>query len=136
MNLKNNIIKASIALIVVLGVNYLGSKIYSRHDITEDSRYTLSEASKETVTTDEPIYVDVFLTGDMPSEFKRLQTETKQLLEEFTEVNDNIIISYVNPKDENPNVTVLTSQMETNGMQALRVDAKENRTTSQEFIFP
>mgnify|MGYP000468764396 FL=1 len=136
MNLKNNIIKASIALIVVLGVNYLGSKIYSRHDITEDSRYTLSEASKETVTTDEPIYVDVFLTGDMPSEFKRLQTETKQLLEEFTEVNDNIIISYVNPKDENPDVNVLTSEMEKYGMPALRVDVKENGKTSQEVIFP
>lgn len=136
MNLKNNILKAIIALIVVLAVNYLGSKIYSRHDITEDSRYTLSEASKETVATDEPIYVDVFLTGDMPSEFKRLQTETKQLLEEFTEVNDNIIISYVNPKDENPDIDVLTSEMEKYGMPALRVDVKENGKTSQEVIFP
>ena len=136
MNLKNNILKAIIALIIVLGVNYLGSNIYSRQDITEDSRYTLSEASKETVTTDEPIYVDVFLTGDMPSEFKRLQIEIKQLLEEFTEVNDNIIISYVNPKDENPDIDILTSEMEKYGMPALRVDVKENGKTSQEVIFP
>ena len=136
MTLKNNITKAFIALIIVLGVNFLASKTYSRLDITEDGRYTLSEASKKTVITDEPIYVDVFLTGEMPSEFKRLQTETKQLLEEFTEVNDNIIISYVNPKDENPDINVLTSEMEKYGMPALRIDVKENGKTSQEVIFP
>ncbi len=136
MTLKNNITKATIALLVVFGVNFLASKIYSRLDITEDSRYTLSKASKETVTTDEPIYVDVFLTGDMPSEFKRLQTETRQLLEEFTEVNANIIISYINPKDENPNIDVLISEMEKYSMPALRIDVKENGKTSQEVIFP
>ena len=136
MNLKNNFIKGAIALLVVLAVNFFASKIYSRQDITEDSRYTLSEASKETVITDELIYVDVFLTGEMPSEFKRLQTETKQLLEEFTEVNDNIIISYVNPKDENPDTDVLISEMEKYGMPALRIDVKDNGKTSQEVIFP
>jgi ABC-2 type transport system permease protein len=136
MTLKNNIIKGIIALLIALGLNFLGSKIYLRQDVTEDSRYTLSEASKKTVLTEEPIYVDVFLTGDMPSEFKRLQIETRQLLEEFTEVNDNIIISYVNPKDENPDTDVLISEMENYGMPALRVDVKDNGKTSQEVIFP
>lgn len=136
MTLKNNIIKAFVAVFIVIVVNFLATKIYTRIDITEDGRYTLSEASKETVITNEPIYIDVFLTGDMPSEFKRLQTETKQLLEEFTEINDNIIISYVNPKDENPDINVLTSEMEKYGMPALRIDVKENGKTSQEVIFP
>jgi ABC-2 type transport system permease protein len=136
MTLKNNFTKAILALLVVFGVNFVASKIYLRQDITKDQRYTLSEASKATVATEEPIYVDVFLTGDMPSEFKRLQTETIQLLEEFTEVNDNIIISFVNPKDENPDTNVLISEMEKYGMPALRVDVKENGKTSQEVIFP
>lgn len=136
MNLKNNVIKAAIALLILFTINFIASKVYSRIDLTEDVRYTLSEASKETVITNEPIYVDVFLTGDMPSEFKRLQVETQQLLEEFTEVNDNIIISYVNPKEENPDINVLTSEMEKYGMPALRVDVKENGKTSQEVIFP
>lgn len=136
MNLNNNIIKAVIAVIVVVVVNFLASKIYNRIDITEDSRYTLSEASRATVISDDPIYVDVFLTGEMPSEFKRLQTETQQLLEEFSELNDNIIISYVSPKEENPDTDVLISEMEKFGMPALRVDVKDNGKTSQEVIFP
>ncbi|MGB0896736.1 MAG: gliding motility-associated ABC transporter substrate-binding protein GldG [Flavobacteriaceae bacterium] len=136
MNLKNNIIKTITAILVVFVVNFLASKIYTRIDITEDGRYTLSEASKETVNTQEPIYVDVFLTGEMPSEFKRLQIETRQLLEEFREVNDNIIVTYVNPKDENPDINILTLEMEKFGMPALRIDVKENGKTSQEVIFP
>ena len=29
------------------------------------------------------LYIDVFLEGEFPGEFKKLQTETQQLLEEF-----------------------------------------------------
>jgi len=137
MELKNNIIKALIALITIVAINYVSSNIYSRLDITKDKRYTLSEASKQTIaTTDDPIYIDVFLTGEMPSEFKRLQSETKQLLEEFSEVNNNLIISYVNPKEENPDEAALISEMQKYGMPAMQVDIKENGKTSQEVIFP
>jgi len=137
MEFRNNFIKIFIALISVVAINYFSSNIYTRIDITKDKRYTLSEASKNTVRkTLNPIYIDVFLTGEMPSEFKRLQVETKLLLEEFSEYNDNIIISYVNPKEENPDINVLTTEMEKYGMPALRVDVKENGKTSQEVIFP
>jgi ABC-2 type transport system permease protein len=40
----------------------------------------------------------VFLSGeDFPSEFRRLQNETKQLLEEFTAKNKNIVFNFINP---------------------------------------
>jgi len=137
MGFKNNIIKALIVVIAIVAINYVSSNIYSRLDITKDKRYTLSEASKNTIaTTDEPIYIDVFLTGEMPSEFKRLQVETKQLLEEFSEVNNNLIISYVNPEKENPDIDVLTREMEKYGMPAAKVDVKDGGKTSQKVIFP
>lgn len=137
MEFKNNIIKALIAVVAIIAINYVSSNIYSRLDITKDKRYTLSKASKQTVaTTDEPIYIDVFLTGEMPSEFKRLQVETKILLEEFSEVNNNLIISYVNPKEENPDTDALTREMQNFGMPPALVDVKEGGKTSQEVIFP
>ena len=109
MGFKNIITKALIALVATIAINYISSKAYSRLDITKDKRYTLSEATKNTFATiEEPIYIDIFLTGDMPPEFKRLQTEVKTLLEEFTEINDYIIISYVNPKEENPDTDLLS----------------------------
>lgn len=137
MGFKNSITKVLIALVVIVAINYISNTFYSRLDITKDKRYTLSEASKNTIaTTDKPIYIDVFLTGEMPSEFKRLKEETKQLLEEFSEVNNNLIISYVNPKEENPDIATLTREMENYGMPAIQVDIKENGKTSQEVLFP
>jgi gliding-associated putative ABC transporter substrate-binding component GldG len=137
MGFKNIIIKALIALVITIALNYVSSYIYSRIDITKDKRYTLSEATKNTIaTTEEPIYIDVFLTGEMPPEFKRLQTEVKVLLEEFSEINDNLIISYVNPKEENPDTDVLIREMEKYGMPAAQVDVKDSGKISQEVIFP
>ncbi len=58
----------------------MSSKVYKRFDLTSDNRYTLSEAAIKTIdNVESPIIVDVFLEGDFPSEFKRLQSETKQL---------------------------------------------------------
>jgi len=50
---------------------------------------------------DSPVIIDVFLEGDdFPSEFRRLQNETKQLLEEFNAYNDNITFNFINPIQE------------------------------------
>jgi len=137
MGFKNIIIKALIALVITFVINYISSIAYSRLDITKDKRYTLSDASKKTIsTTDDPIYIDVFLTGEMPSEFKRLQSEIKTLLEEFSEINDNLIISYVNPLEENPDEAALINEMQKYGIPPMQIDIKENGKTSQKTIFP
>jgi gliding-associated putative ABC transporter substrate-binding component GldG len=89
----------TIAILIVL--NILGSKLFSRFDLTQDKRYTLSQTSLKIIAdAKEPLYVDVFLKGDFPGEFKRLQTETNQLLEEFRAYNSNVKFRFVNPLDE------------------------------------
>ena len=72
----------------IILINIIGSYFYKRFDLTQDQRYSLSNAAKETIATiNIPIFIDVFLEGDLPSEFKRLQVETKQILEEFEAYN-------------------------------------------------
>ena len=44
-----------------------------------------------------------FLTVNFPGEFKRLQDETRQLLEEFHAHNPNIIFQFVNPLEDEDN---------------------------------
>ena len=78
---------------------------FKRFDLTQDKRYTLSDASLNIIKdVNSPIIIDVFLTGnDFPSEFKRLQRETKQLLEEFSAHNSHIIFHFINPLENNIN---------------------------------
>lgn len=99
----NNYRKALLITIVLLVlINFLGSRFFKRFDLTQDKRYTLSETSLNIIKgAKEPLYVDVFLKGDFPGEFKRLQTETNQMLEEFRAYNGNVKFQFVNPLDEN-----------------------------------
>ena len=56
-----------------------------RFDLTKEKRYTLSDATVETLkSVKEPLTVEVYLEGDFPASFKQLQNETQFLLEEFS----------------------------------------------------
>lgn len=92
----------AIVPVVLLVLNILSSSVYKRFDLTSDKRYTLSEAALNVVKeVNSPIIIDVFLEGeDFPSEFRRLQTETKQILEEFSAYNGNIKFKFINPIEE------------------------------------
>lgn len=99
---KNQIRKQLLVTIAALIViNVAGSFLFKRFDLTSDKRYTLSDASLKLVkSVDEPLYVDVFLEGEFPGEFKRLQDETRQLLQEFASYNGDIKFTFFNPLDE------------------------------------
>ncbi|NER17502.1 gliding motility-associated ABC transporter substrate-binding protein GldG [Spongiivirga citrea] len=124
--------------IVVLGFLVgLGFTANKRFDLTEDDRYTLSEASIATIdNASSPVFIDVFLKGDFPSEFKRLQQETKQLLTEFKNNNSNIQFNFINPFEEEENTDAVTQQLVQLGLTPANVTVTENGKTSQELIVP
>ena len=105
---KNNFKKILTTVIIIIVLNVAGHFVFKRFDLTADKRYTLSQTSLNIVSNiKEPLYVDVFLEGNFPGEFKKLQTETQQLLEEFKAENSNIIFRFINPlsDDEADNET-------------------------------
>ena len=76
----------------------LSSQFYKRFDITKDQRYTLTKKTHSIVSSiNQRIDIKVYLKGDFPLEFKRLQTETQQFLEELKALNSNINIQFINP---------------------------------------
>jgi gliding-associated putative ABC transporter substrate-binding component GldG len=99
---NNNFKKFAFTIGFIVILNLVGHFLYKRFDLTADKRYTLSQTSLNIVAeVKEPLYIDVYLEGDFPGEFKKLQTETQQLLEEFREQNSNIIFRFINPLSDN-----------------------------------
>jgi ABC-2 type transport system permease protein len=134
---KSNIITLLIVLVTILVINVIGSTIYKRFDLTQDQRYTLSEAALKTVDgIDSPLLIDVFLEGNFPSDFRRLQTETKQLLEEFSFYNSNVKFNFINPIADNETRDRNIQQLAQRGLQPFQLTVKENGKSSQEIIFP
>lgn len=134
---QNNLKSLLIVILALVVLNFASSKVFVRADLTQDKRYTLSKTSKDVVdAVNQPLYIDVFLKGNFPGEFKRLQTETSQLLEELKAQNPNIIFQFVNPL-ENPDESeaVMQSFME-RGLTPINITLDDKGKQTQEVVFP
>ncbi|MFY0481087.1 gliding motility-associated ABC transporter substrate-binding protein GldG [Flavobacterium sp. PLA-1-15] len=95
---KNNIKKLLITIVIIVILNIVGNQFFKRFDLTSDNRYTLSETTLNILkNVKEPLIIDIFLEGEFPAQFKRLQSETRQILEEFRAYNQNIIFRFNDP---------------------------------------
>ncbi len=134
---QNSSLSLAIVLAVLIVVNILASHMYQRFDLTENKRYTLSEASKEILAgVDQPIIVDVFLKGEFPSEFKRLQNETRYLLEEYQAYNSNIKFNFINPLEENRAAQEIATEFYNAGMPPQNLNVTQNGKVSESLLFP
>jgi len=135
---KNKNLKSLVFIIAVLVLlNGIGSQFFHRFDLTQDKRYTLSPTSLSILKeVKEPLIVDVFLKGQFPGEFKKLQTETQQLLEEFKAYNKSITFQFVNPiENEEERDTIIQSFME-RGLTPVNVTVEDKGKQTQEVVFP
>ncbi len=125
--------KNSNILFVILGIillNIVSNKIHTKFDLTSDKRYSLSETSKNIINSIEsPLMIKVYLEGDFPPEFKRLQLEIKQHLEQLHQLNKNITYRFINPLGKEKD---LVNQ----GMKPSKLAVQEQGKTSQTVIFP
>jgi len=79
-----------VLLILLVAVNYVGSILHYRIDLTQEKRYTLSRPTKRLLQNlKEPVSITVLLSGDMPSGFKKLANSSSELLQEFREIAGN-----------------------------------------------
>lgn len=134
---KSNLLKIVLVLLVLVVLNWIGTKVYKRFDLTQDQRYTLSPSALATVKdVKAPLIVDIFLEGSFPSEFRRLRNETEQLLEEFALDNSHIKFNFINPLEDEKSRDKNIEQLMERGLEPLQLSVNVSGKTSQELIFP
>lgn len=128
-NLKS-LLKCVAFLIVI---NVIGISFYYRFDLTQDKRYTLSYTTEEILDNiTEPVVIDVFLDGKFPQGFKRLQIETRELLEEFSIRNPLVKFQFINPAEESGTEEELLNF----GLRPMSLTVAEKGGQTQLAIFP
>ncbi len=136
-NNSKNIQKLLLTIVIVIIINLLGSQFFLRFDLTQDNRYTLSETSLNIVKNiDEPLYVDVYLEGDFPSEFKKLQTETQQLLQEFKARNSNVIFQFIDPLADKEKSQSKSRELFNKGLTPISITVDDKGKQEQTMVFP
>ena len=82
--MNSNLIRLLLLLAGLIGINWLISLNPYQWDLTEDQRYSISDATKEMLANlDQEVNVNVYLHGDFPPGFERLESATKETLEAF-----------------------------------------------------
>lgn len=123
---KKIITSLGISIFIVFISNYA----YKRFDFTKDGRYTLSKTTKNILkNSTENIFIKVYLKGNFPAEFKRLQTETLQFLKELKAKNNHIQYKFITPKGKE-------KELIKNGLSPSRLQIMEDGNFSELLIFP
>lgn len=97
--MKNKILRFLFLIIILAGINWLASLIFFRLDLTEDKRYSISDATKQLLgNLDKNINVNVYLDGEFPPGFERLESATRETLDEFkTYSNGRLTFQFSDP---------------------------------------
>ena len=102
---------------LLVGVIYASNAwLHGSLDLTAEKRYSLSKATKKLLDKklDSAITIEVFLTGDLPADYKKLNIATAEILETFASyAASSVQVSFVEPgsgiKDEAAKVKLYDS---------------------------
>ena len=129
--------KSALLLLALVLINTLGHFFFYRFDLTQDKRYTLSATSLKLIKEIKaPLQIEVFLKGNFPGEFKKLQSETQQFLEEFKAYNSNITFQFINPLENETNRDTVMASFLAKGMLPVNVTINDKGKQTQEVVFP
>jgi len=134
---KLNLKTLGITIFILIVLNVLGSIFFHRFDLTKDKRYTLSETSLNIVKqVKNPLSIKIYMEGELPPDFRRLQQETKQLLEEFQAYNGNIVFEFVNPMENEEESMEMIKSLYQKGLTPVNITVDDKGKQSQAMVFP
>lgn len=97
----------ALALLVIINVlanaRFGDTPLYGALDLTEDKRFTLTDNTVEQLNDlEEPLFVRVLLTGDLPADFQRLADKVEETLIDFAGHNDLLEYEFADPLSGTP----------------------------------
>ncbi|MGI9159466.1 MAG: gliding motility-associated ABC transporter substrate-binding protein GldG [Saprospiraceae bacterium] len=123
---------------IVFFVNILANAFYTHLDLTEEKRFTLTQPTRELLKDlDDRIYVQVLLEGDFPAGFKRLQTATREMLDDFRGVSGYVDYAFSDPNQGSAEeINERRKALAEDGIVPVNLRVAEQGETSQKIIYP
>lgn len=98
-NKRETVLQILLIVGIAVAGNYLAEQLIWRFDLTQDNRYTLSEASRDIAAkVKDPINVTAYFSADLPPQMSRAKDEFQNFLDEFRVYSGgNLEYKFVNP---------------------------------------
>jgi len=139
LKLRDALVFINLLLLLIL-VNVLSQFFYLRIDLTEEKRYSLKNTTKVYLQElQEPVFIEVYLTGELNPAFTRLKKSIEEIGEEFRLASNNkISINFTDPsqaigeKARNEFMTDLAAR----GVQPRNIIETINGKRQEKIVFP
>lgn len=133
-------LQLGIGLVSLIIINSLAQRYFFRIDLTEEKRYTITEASKNILSELEgDVYIDVYLEGELPANFRRLQRSVRDMLDEFNAyADDQINYKFVDPGEARSNRSrnQFYQFLADKGLKPINLQVKEQGLSQERLVFP
>lgn len=133
MKTKNASIYIIFVIATLVVVNIISDKLFVRLDLTEDNRYTLSNATKDIIKNlDEPITITAYFSEDLPPNVAKTRRDFKELLTEYRNISkNNVMYEFIDPNaDEETEQEAMQK-----GIQPVLINVREKDQVKQQKAF-
>jgi gliding-associated putative ABC transporter substrate-binding component GldG len=138
--MKTASLRTILVIAALIAVNVLSAFVFFRVDLTEEKRYTLSGATQTLLShLPDDVHVDVYLTGDLPPGFKRLENAVRETLDEFqATASSTITYRFIDPAaiTNNDEKAKLIDKLQQRGLLPTNLFANEGGKRIEKLIFP
>lgn len=138
---KKSFLKYTLMLIVIGITNFIAQNWIFRIDLTEDKRYTISDATKEILENlNDEIRIKVYLEGEsLPASYRMFRNAIAENLDEFKRyAGKNLKVKFIDPlaiKDKAEKDTLIKS-FQQKGITPTPIAVYKEGERSEKFIFP
>ncbi|WP_242927168.1 gliding motility-associated ABC transporter substrate-binding protein GldG [Pontibacter vulgaris] len=124
----------------IILLNLLAATYFFRIDLTEDKRYTIAPVTKQMLQSlPDDVVVEVYLEGDFPAGFKRLQQTVRETLDEFRiYAGGNLRYVFIDPTaiTDEKSRTAYFQQLTQKGIIPTNLKATEEGKQVERIVFP
>ncbi|WP_018617667.1 gliding motility-associated ABC transporter substrate-binding protein GldG [Spirosoma luteum] len=143
--MKSSLLRTLTIIAALVVVNVLSAFVFFRLDLTQEKRFTLSEATQRLLANlPDDVHIDVYLTGDLPPGFKRLENAVRETLDGFQArrglaiANRKITYRFINPDDvtNTDEKNKLIDKLQQKGLLPTNLYASEGGKRTEKLVFP
>ncbi len=122
---KEFLYKIFLIIAIIVAINFISLRIFTRLDLTKNKTYTLSDASKEIVKQLEDNFeIRAYFSNDLPYPFNTIKQDVKDFLSDYRSYsNGKINYVFISPSDDDQNNEVF-KEAQKFGIQPFPVGSK------------
>lgn len=136
---RTHILQLVVGLVLIVFLNIVGYYVFTRLDLTAEKRYTLSPSTKKILkSVDDVVFIRCYLEGEIPTDYKRLRNETREMINQFRSYNSNIEFEFMNPNDfkDKKEQAELYQRLFEKGFQPILKTSEQKDGQMRQYIFP